>query len=75
MTDDELSRTYTLYEARAAGLTRAQLRDDGIRVSRGVYVSRAVPLTLRAAARALVRYCRTTLCSVTEPPRRCWVCR
>jgi hypothetical protein len=53
MTHDQLSPTYTLHEARAAGLTRAQLRDDGIRVSRGVYVSRAVPLSLRAAARAL----------------------
>ena len=54
MIHEELSPTYTLHEARAAGLTRAQLRDDGIRVSRGVYVSRAVPLRLRAATRALV---------------------
>jgi hypothetical protein len=54
MAHDELSPTYTLHEARTAGLTRAQLRDDGIRVSRGVYVSRAVPLSVRAAARALV---------------------
>jgi hypothetical protein len=48
-----LTPTYTVHAAQAAGLTRAQLRDDGVRVSRGAYVSRAVPLTLGAAARAL----------------------
>jgi hypothetical protein len=48
-----LTPTYTVYAARAAGLTRAQLRDDGVRVSRGAYVSRAVPLTVGAAARSL----------------------
>jgi hypothetical protein len=50
----ELRPIYTVHEARAAGLTRAQLRDDGMRVSRGAYVSRSVPLTLLAAGRALV---------------------
>jgi hypothetical protein len=49
----ELSPTYTVHEARAAGLTRAQLRDDGVRVTRGAYVSRAVPLTPLTAARAV----------------------
>ena len=48
-----LEPSYTVHAARAAGLTRAQLRDDGVRVSRGAYVSRAVPLTLAAAARSL----------------------
>lgn len=41
-------------QARAAGLTRAQLRDDGRRITRGVYVSRAVPLDLRAACLAML---------------------
>lgn len=45
----ELGPRYTWQEAVAAGLTRAQLRDDGIRITRGAYVSRAVPLTLRSA--------------------------
>lgn len=54
MAISELRPTYTLHEARAAGLTRAQLGNDGVRVSRGAYVSRAVPLTLRAAAQALL---------------------
>lgn len=35
-------------------MTRAELRDDGIRVSRGAYVSRAVPLTVHAMCRSLV---------------------
>jgi hypothetical protein len=33
-------------------MTRAELRDDGIRVFRGVYVSRSVPLTTRTAVLA-----------------------
>src|SRR3954447_1243822 len=45
----ELGPRYTWQEAVAARLTRAQLRDDGIRITRGAYVSRAVPLTLRSA--------------------------
>src|SRR4051794_41874035 len=45
----ELGPRYTWQEAVAAGLTRAQLRDEGIRITRGAYVSRAVPLTLRSA--------------------------
>lgn len=50
----ELPPTYTRDQARAAGLTRAQLRDDGRRISRGVYVSRAVPLDLRSAGLAVL---------------------
>ena len=49
-----LEPSYTRAEALAAGLTRAQLRDDGVRVSRGAYVSRSVPLTVGTAAAALV---------------------
>ena len=45
MADSELGPTYTWQDARDAGLTRAQRRDDGVRVSRGAYVSRAVPLS------------------------------
>jgi hypothetical protein len=54
MTVEGLRPSYTVHAARAAGLTRAQLRDDGVRISRGAYVSRSVPLTLAAAAHALV---------------------
>jgi hypothetical protein len=46
----EIGTTYTRGGAFAAGMTRAQLRDDGVRVSRGAYVSRAVPLSMRNAA-------------------------
>ena len=48
----ELSVVYTRDQAFQAGMTRAQLRDDGVRVTRGAYVSRAVPLTLETACRA-----------------------
>ena len=48
----EIGTTYTREAAFAAGLTRAQLRDDGVRVSRGAYVSRAVPLTIHNVALA-----------------------
>jgi hypothetical protein len=50
----ELPPVYTRHQARAAGLTRAQLRDDAVRVSRGVYVSRALPLTVHAMCQSLV---------------------
>lgn len=52
MDAQELGTTYTRAAAHAAGMTRAQLRDDGVRVSRGAYVSRAVPLTVQSAAQA-----------------------
>jgi hypothetical protein len=52
--DSELGPTYTWQDARDAGLTRAQRRDDGVRVSRGAYVSRAVPLSLHAACSAVL---------------------
>ena len=48
----ELGTSYTWTTAIAAGLTRADIRDDGVRVTRGAYVSQAVPLTLRNACRA-----------------------
>jgi Protein of unknown function (DUF559) len=52
MGPDELRISYTTHEARAAGLTRAQLRDDGRRVTRGAYVSRAVDVSVRTACAA-----------------------
>ena len=48
----ELATCYTWQAARAAGLTRAEIRDDGVRVTRGAYVSRAVPLSVHNACRA-----------------------
>ncbi|WP_448639898.1 hypothetical protein [Geodermatophilus sp. URMC 63] len=54
MADSELRPAYTWQDARDAGLTRAQRRDDGVRVSRGAYVSRAVPLSLHAACSAVL---------------------
>ena len=48
----ELGTHYTWSAAVGAGLTRAGLRDDGVRVTRGAYVSRAVPLSVLHAARA-----------------------
>lgn len=47
-----MSAVYTRDQALQAGMTRAQLRDDGVRVTRGAYVSRAVPLSLEHACRA-----------------------
>jgi hypothetical protein len=52
--DRRLGPTYTWQDARDAGLTRAQRRDDGVRVSRGAYVSRAVPLSIQAACCAVL---------------------
>ncbi len=52
MQEGELGTTYTWRAARAAGFTRAELRDDGIRVTRGAYVSRGVLLTVAAACRS-----------------------
>ncbi|MCZ2812858.1 DUF559 domain-containing protein [Modestobacter sp. VKM Ac-2979] len=54
MTTAGLPPTYTRQDARSAGMTRAQLRDDGVRISRGVYVSKALPLTVHAMCRSLV---------------------
>lgn len=45
----ELPPYYTWMAARAAGLSPQQIGDDGARVTRGAYVSRAIPLTLREA--------------------------
>jgi hypothetical protein len=48
----DIGTSCTWTAARKAGLTRAGLRDDGVRVTRGAYVSRAVPLNLRNACRS-----------------------
>ncbi|SNR32397.1 hypothetical protein [Blastococcus mobilis] len=53
MDSSELPPSYTRQQALAAGLTRSQLRTDGVRVSRGAYVSRSVPLGVFAACCAL----------------------
>lgn len=50
-----MAPTYTWADACSTGMTRAQLRDDGIRVTRGAYVSRAVTLSLPAACAAALR--------------------
>ena len=52
MTNHLLPPVYTLSAADVAELTRAELARDGRRVSRGAYVSRALPFTLGTAARA-----------------------
>lgn len=54
MADAELGPIYTWQDARDAGLTRAQRRGDGVRVTRGSYVSRAVPVSLHAACCAVL---------------------
>jgi hypothetical protein len=48
----ELAPVYTWQDARAAGLTRAELRDDGVRVTQGAYVSRSLPLSVATACRS-----------------------
>lgn len=50
----ELSPTYSRAQALAAGMTRAQLRDDGRRISRDAYASRAVVLDIRTACLAML---------------------
>jgi hypothetical protein len=47
-----LDETYTWSAARASGVTRSQIRIDGIRIARGLYVSRSAELDLRARCRA-----------------------
>lgn len=47
-----LDETYTWSSARARGVTRAQIRSDGIPIARGLYVSRSVELDLRTRCRA-----------------------
>ncbi|MBN1092513.1 DUF559 domain-containing protein [Blastococcus sp. TML/M2B] len=42
----ELPVVYTRVQVATAGMTRAQLRDDGARATRGAYVSRAVAFSL-----------------------------
>ncbi|MGY1672619.1 DUF559 domain-containing protein [Geodermatophilus sp. SYSU D00710] len=52
MTRHLLPPVYTRAAADVAELTRAQLARDGVRVTRGAFVSRSVPLTTANAARA-----------------------
>ena len=48
---------YSRADARAAGMTRAQLRSDGRRITRGVYLSRALPLNLPDLAAGILTAC------------------
>lgn len=50
-----LDSTYTWMDARARGATRRQIRDAGVPVARGAYVSSAVPDTLLTRCRAWAR--------------------
>ena len=57
MPQQELPPHYTWAADRAAGLGPVQIRDDGVLVTRGAYVSCALPLTVReacVAARAVL---------------------
>jgi hypothetical protein len=57
VTNHRLPGIYTRAAADVAEMTRAELRDDGVRVTQGVYLSRALPPTaaniVRAAREAL----------------------
>jgi hypothetical protein len=50
-----LGHSYTSRDACARGATRRQVRSDGVRLSRGLYVSRAVDLDLVLRCRAWAR--------------------
>ncbi len=52
MDDIRLDTTYTWTEARARGMTRRQIQQDGIPLGRGLYVSRAVEPDLLTRCRA-----------------------
>jgi hypothetical protein len=52
MADVELGSIYTWQDARARGARRRQIRADGLRVSRGLYLSSAVAPTLADRCRA-----------------------
>jgi hypothetical protein len=55
MDDAHLRPLYTWREARDAGARRAQVAADGLRVTRGLYLSRAVSPTLVVRCRAWTR--------------------
>lgn len=55
MTDVELGPSYTWRDARSRGVRRSQIAADGLRVSRGLYLSSAVEPTLVERCRALGR--------------------
>jgi|tagenome__1003787_1003787.scaffolds.fasta_scaffold20963615_2 hypothetical protein len=55
MDDIPLETSYRLTDARALGVTRSQIRQDGRAVARGLYVSQAVEFDLRSRCRAWVR--------------------
>src|SRR5689334_15143949 len=50
-----LTSSYTWTEAMALGVTRGQIRADGIPISRGLYVSRSADLDLHTLCRAWAR--------------------
>jgi hypothetical protein len=55
MDDVELPLHYTWSEAREAGARRRQVREDGVRLGRGLYLSRAAEPDLAARCRAWTR--------------------
>ena len=55
MDDIRLESSYRWAEARAAGVTRSQIRQDGERIARALYLSRAVDPDLAARCRAWMR--------------------
>jgi len=50
-----LGTSYTWTDARARGVTRRQIETDGVPIGRGLYVSRAVDLSLPERCRAWAR--------------------
>jgi len=50
-----LQFSYSWTEARSLGVTRAQIRTDGVPIARGLYVSRSADLDLRTRCRAWAR--------------------
>ncbi|RFU21325.1 hypothetical protein [Geodermatophilus marinus] len=52
MTDIELGEAYTWAAARAAGATRGQIRRDGVRLGKGLYLSSAAEPDLRTRCAA-----------------------
>lgn len=55
MDEIRLSPLYTWREARNAGARRTQVAEDGLRITRGLYLSRSVSPTLLARCRAWTR--------------------
>src|SRR6478672_10290216 len=53
--DIPLDPAYTWAAVRARGVTRAQIREDGQRIARGLYLTRALEPDLAARCRAWMR--------------------